>query len=140
MNVNLLLADYAAEANGKLTVVGGGWNFVGPQVGPTALAIIVEVPWGETNRAHQFRVELQDEDGQPALIGPEALPSRIEGQLEVGRPPGHPAGTPFNVPMAINLPPLPLTPDRRYFWVVYIDDQTEPHWKAGFNVRRVGPA
>lgn len=139
MNVIVMLADYAAVTEGKLTLVGGGWSFVGPQIGPIALAILVEVPWGDTNLAHQFLVELQDEDGKPALIGPEAGVFRIEGQLEVGRPPGHPQGTPFNVPMGINLPPLPLTPGRRYIWVVSIDGQTQDHWRAGFNVRPAAP-
>lgn len=135
MKLTFLLADAAQAVEGKLYVLGGGWVFIGPQVGPMALALLVEVPWGEANQKHQVAIELQDVDGQPLRIGPEAQPVRIEAELEVGRPPGHPAGTPFNVPMAINMGPLPLPPGGRYIWVVSIDGHTEPEWQVGFHVR-----
>ena len=98
MKVTLMLADYAAECAGKLTVVGAGWTFIGPQVGPTAVAIILEVPWVEANTAHHVVVELQDPDGKPALVGPQRDTIRIESEVEVGRPPGHPTGVAFIVP------------------------------------------
>ncbi len=136
MKLTILVADYAvATPDGKLTVVGGGWAFVGPQVGPTALAMLVEVPWGDTNREHVLTVELRDEDGNMPLIGPEAQPVRFEAKLEVGRPPGHPPGAPFNVPIALNFPSIPLLPGTRYKWVASIDGETDPNWEAGFNVR-----
>ncbi len=100
-----------------------------------ALAILVEVPWHEANQEHQIVIELQDSDGNAALIGPEAQPMRIEAKLEVGRPPGHPAGSPFNVPMAFNIGPMPLQPGMRYVWVVSIDGATDPNWQVGFHVR-----
>lgn len=135
MKVTFLLADAAQAVDSKLYVLGGGWSFIGPQVGPMALAILVEVPWHEANREHHLVIELQDTDGHPARLGPEAQPLRLEAQLEVGRPPGHPAGSPFNVPLAINLPPMPLSPGTRYVWVVSVDDETDPHWQVGFHVR-----
>ena len=45
MKVTAMLADYAAAADGKLTIVGGGWTVTGPQPVPFAIAILVEVPW-----------------------------------------------------------------------------------------------
>lgn len=140
MKVSLLLADYAATTpDGKLTVVGAGWNMTGPQVGPMAIGMIVEVPWGDTNRPLALALELQDEDGQPARIGPEAQPIRVEGQFEVGRAAGHPAGTPVYMPIAFNFAPLPLQPGRRYVWVVRIADQADDNWRVGFNVRPAAP-
>jgi hypothetical protein len=135
MKVTVILADYAAESQGKLTIVGGGWTFTGPAVGPIAIAALIEVSWAEANEQHKVVIELQDTDGHPARVGPEAQPIRIEAQLEVGRPPGHPPGTPFIVPMALNLPPLPLAPGTRYVWVVSVDGETEENWRVGFHVR-----
>lgn len=140
MRVTILLADAAQAVETKLYILGGGWSFTGPQVGPHAIAILIEVPWHEANREHQLHIELQDADGHAALIGPEAQPLIIEARLEVGRPPGHPAGTPFTVPMAFNLPPLPLQPGTRYVWCVTIDGETDPNWQVGFNVRPQQPA
>ncbi len=139
MKLSVLLADAAQASEGKLYVLGGGWNFTGPQVPPMALALLVEVPWNETNVQHQIVVELQDSDGQPARIGPELQSARIEAQLEVGRPLGHPQGTPLNVPLAFNFPSLPLMPGARYVWVVSIDGETHDHWQAAFNVRPGAP-
>lgn len=139
MKATLVLADAAQAADGKLSVLGGGWNFTGPQVGPSALGVIMEVPWNETNTPHQVVLELQDTDGQPARLGPEAQPLRIETVVEVGRPPGHPPGTSLNVPLAMNLGPLPLIPGQRYVWVLSIDGETEGQWQVAFNVRPTGP-
>jgi hypothetical protein len=137
VKVTLLLADSAQAVSGKLYVLGGGWDVIGPVAGPTAIAMIIEVPYNETNRPHVVRVELQDPDGQPAPVGERGKPIWIETQLEVGRPPGHPPGTPFNVPLAFNLGPITtLQPGARYLWVVSIDGETEESWRAGFNVRR----
>ena len=38
MKVTMLLADYAAVADGKLTIVGGGWSVTGPVSPPFAIA------------------------------------------------------------------------------------------------------
>lgn len=135
MDATLLLADFAQVAEGKLYISGGGWNFVGPKVGPSALAVLVEVPWNEANQKHRWRLELLDEDAKPALIPPDQQPLSIDGEFEVGRPPGHPQGTPLNVPLAINLGPLPLSPGLRYVWVLHIDGTNEEHWRVAFNVR-----
>jgi hypothetical protein len=135
VRVTVLLADSAQAVDTKLYILGGGWSFTGPQVGPQALALLVEVPWHEANRQHQLHIELQDSDGQTARIGPEAQPVIIDAGLEVGRPPGHPAGTPFNVPLAFNLPPLPLVPGSRYVWSISVDGETDPNWQVGFTVR-----
>lgn len=134
-----MLADAAQAVDGKLYVLGGGWTFVGPQLGPMALALVVEVPWHEANQPHQLVIELQDADGQPARIGPAAEPMRFEIGLEVGRPPGHPQGTAFNVPLGINIGPMPLQPGSRYVWVVSIDGESDEDWRAGFNVRPQQP-
>jgi hypothetical protein len=136
VKASVILADAAQTADGKLFVLGAGWSFTGPQVGPMALAILVEVQWHEANQPHSVTIELRDTDGQLVQVGTDKEPLRIEAELEVGRPAGHPIGTPFLAPLAINIPPgLPLEPGRRFVWVVSIDGETDPNWEVGFNVR-----
>jgi hypothetical protein len=138
VRVTLLLCDSAQAVGDKLYILGAGWSFTGPVIGPMALAILVQIPWTETNQPHRVRVELVDADGQPILI--ESDPVLIEGTLEVGRPPGHPAGTPINVPLAFNIPTLALTPGQRFVWRVSVDDQHREEWEVAFNTRAAGPA
>ena len=135
MKMTMLLADAAQAVGGKLYVLGAGWNFTGPEVPPMALAILVEVPWNATNQKHTIHVELQDSDGQAARIGPEGQVIFLDADLEVGRPPGHPQGTPFNIPFAANLGPLPLETGQRYVWAVSLDGERRSECDLGFNVR-----
>ncbi len=135
MKVTLLLADAAQAVEGKLYVLGGGWSVTGPEPSPMAIAVKIEVPWSQTNTKHRLRLELLDSDGT-AVIPPGASEGlRVEGDFEVGRPPGTKPGTPIDVPFAVNLGPLPLTPDTRYVWQLSIDGESHEDWRAAFNTR-----
>lgn len=137
MKATLILADYAMVAENKLTVVGGGWCFTGPDPIPSGIGILIEVPWDQTNQKHTWSLSLKDSDGQ-VWVGPDGNPAQMDGEFETGRPPGHPKGTPINLPVAINLPPFPLTPGSRYVWELVING--EHQWSVAFNVRpRPGP-
>ncbi|HZI90633.1 MAG TPA: hypothetical protein VFD31_03275 [Thermoleophilaceae bacterium] len=136
--MTLLLADFAQVADGKLTVVGGGWNITGPQPSPSALAVIFEVPWDQTNRRHQFKLELMDADGGKVMAespdsGP--VPVCIEGEFEVGRPPGIKPGSSMNFPLALNLPPQPIRPGQQYEWRLAVNGETDDDWRLGFRAR-----
>ena len=61
----MLLADFAQVADGKLTVVGGGWSLTGPEPTPFGIAILVHVPWDQANRRHTLRPPLVHADGLP---------------------------------------------------------------------------
>ena len=80
---------------------------------PLAIALLVEVPWDQTNRRLEWRLELVDSDGYPVLTpdgeGGES-PIMMGGEFEVGRPPGTPHGAPIGLPLGLNLSPLPLAP------------------------------
>lgn len=134
MRATLILADYVAAADGKLTVVGGGWSITVPGASPFALGGIIEVPWSETNRPLRWRLRLQDADGQAvtlqAPLGPQ--PVAIDGLVEVGRPVGAVAGDPLPVPIALNMGPLPLPVDQRFTWILEIDGETDEHWQVSF--------
>jgi hypothetical protein len=137
IRATLLLADSAQAVGGKLYILGGGWNIIGPNPTPSAVAMYVEIPWDLTNVKHHWRLELLDSDGQPAMtptpVGEQ--PVVLEGELEVGRPLGIQPGVGLGVPMAINLGPLPLQPGSRYEWRLSINDDTDENWRLPFSTR-----
>lgn len=132
LRLTLLLADFAQVAEGKLFVSGAGWTFVKPGVAPMAIALLAEVPWDRANHSYTFEIRLYDEDDRPAVT-PDGNQVVISGNLEAGRPPGHPKGAPLTVPLAINVPPLPLAPGRRFEWRVFVDGETRDDWRLAFN-------
>lgn len=138
MRVTMMLADHAATAEGKLYINGGGWSVIGSEPIPMAIAILVQVPWDQTNMRHSLRLELVDSDGDPVLVqGPEGepVPLAIGGDFEVGRPPGITPGVSIDMPFALNLAPTPLPPGGRYVWTLYIDDETREDWRLPFSTQ-----
>jgi hypothetical protein len=139
MKLTLLLADWAEVLNGKLYVMGGGWTETGPTPTPSALAALVEVDWDETNREHTARFTLVDGDNQavtvPTPTGHEPL--FVETKFNVGRPPHVKPGTSFNVPIAINVGPIPLPPGKVYVWRCHLNG--EVHGTATFATRTSPP-
>lgn len=137
MRVTLLLADSAQAVNGKLYILGGGWSITGPDPTVSAIAMKIEVPWDQANRKHHFKLELVDSDDKPVMV-PTLTGDRplvIEGDFETGRPAGLKPGTPLDVPLAINLGPLPLKPDTRFLWRLHIDGRTDEDWQLTFTTR-----
>lgn len=143
----MLLCDHVSVAEGKLFINGGGWSITGPQPAAQAIAIMLGVPWDRANQPINFLLRLLQEDGDPVIQEGPAGPTPLEvgGQFEVGRPPGIRHGTPLDVPLAINLPPLPLPPGNRFSWELSIDGETREDWHLPFSTRsapdgvRIGP-
>lgn len=119
----MMLADSAQAVGGKLYILGGGWSIAGPQPFPSAVAALIQVPWTETNRKHKFSLRVVDGDGKPLMVptpfGEQGF--EMSGEFEVGRPAGIKPGTPIDVPLAVNLGPLPFRPDTQYRWRLAID-------------------
>lgn len=138
--VTMLLADHAEAINGKLYIMGGGWSITGPAPSQSALAIKIEVPWNDTNRRHELKVELLDGDYNPVLVPTPAGNSAlvVTGAFEVGRPPGIIVGSPLDVPFAFNIGPIPLESERRYIWRLSIDGKTDENWQVTFSTRPSG--
>ncbi len=96
----LLTADHAEAVNGKLYMMGGGWDrrgvmdFKQPQ--GFAVVIGVSVPWNDTNRPIPLRMALLDADGG------EVMPP-FQTQLTIGRPPNAQPGQRLRVMMSLNL-------------------------------------
>ena len=105
----MLLCDRAQVAEGKLYVLGGGWNLA--QAGmpvPVEVAVLVAVPWTATNEKHGFGLSLVDDDGQPVEINDNTI--QIAGEFEVGRPPGIKPGTALNQQMVFKFGMFALPP------------------------------
>jgi hypothetical protein len=138
VKATMMLADAAQAAEGKLYILGGGWSVTGPSPSPSAIAVLIQVPWDRTNVEHAFRVELIDSDGDAIVLETEAegaQPVVIEGAFEVGRPPGIKPGVPIDVPLAINVGALPLAPGGRYEWRLSIDGESHEDWRLAFSTR-----
>jgi len=99
----LILANHAEAVNGLLYISGGGWtDHWRPQMpdGQTPISNLgigvgILVPWGETNRKHKITLRIESEDGGPEL-------AQLEGEIEVGRPPGIPEGIDQRAVLGIN--------------------------------------
>ena len=63
----MLLCDAAEASEGKLFILGGGWTITGPGPSPSAVALLIEVPWDQANHRNKLVLELLNEDGQPVI-------------------------------------------------------------------------
>jgi hypothetical protein len=119
----LIMADKAEAINGKLYMIGGGFDRVTilePGALPSYdLALGFLVDYNETNEPHDFGVVLMDADnGQ--VIPP------LGGRIEVGRPPGMVAGQEQRV-MIVFRGPFPVPAVGSYRWVPILDgDEQQP--------------
>lgn len=96
---NALLADFAEVVSGKLYVMGGGWDSFRVAAVPASARIAVaagfRIGWEETNQPAPVRIVIEDDDGKEIV--------RLDGQVNVGRPPGLPPGASQLSQLAANL-------------------------------------
>jgi hypothetical protein len=135
--VTMMLADHVAQAEGKLYIAGGGWTLTGPGAAPSAIAVLIGVPWTLANTKIAFKLALVQQDGEPVQqVGPVGqAPVEIAGELEVGRPAGVKPGTPLDVPLAINVPPLALASGQRFTWNLTLNGESADGWHLSFGTR-----
>jgi hypothetical protein len=95
-----LIADHAEIVNGKLYLMGGGWDHYNAREAPVqmriAVAVGVRVGWEETNLRHPIDVFIEDDDGKEL--------ARVNGGMQVGRPTNLPPGSSQLSQLAVNLP------------------------------------
>ena len=120
-----LLADAVQVLQGKLYVLGGGWNtlFVNsfPARHPSlGVGLRVRVPWSWTDRPLKLGVDLQNEDGGRILPGPP-----IQQGLKVGRPPGLPDGSDIVVARSFTFNNLTFPHAGGFSFVVSVDDRVD---------------
>lgn len=132
LTVDMLLCDSAQVAGGKLFILGGGLASIGPKPQPLAIALQITVPWDRANVAHDWRIDLVDEDGQAVQIN--GKPVVLKGRFEAGRPAGLQPGSPLGVSLAINLSPFPIAGGRSYAFALSINEERRPDWRVRFFV------
>lgn len=135
IQATLLLADAAQAVDNKLYVIGGGWSTLnGPA--PTAVALVLKVPWDQTNETHNLKLELLDSDGHPVEIptpvGDQSI--TLENAFEVGRPAGIAKGSTIDLSLAFTIGPLPLV-NGRYEWRLTIGNESPDDWRLPFQVQ-----
>ena len=95
----LMLSDHAEVVNGKLYMMGGGYDrrYISDIKTPVTLTTVVSVlvPWNLTNQAHSVKLRLETEDG--TMQGQE-----VQGNLTVGRSAQAISGQLFRVMAVIN--------------------------------------
>ncbi len=127
-----LLADAVQVLQGKLYVLGGGWNtlFVAgfPARHPSlGVGLRVRVPWSWTDRPLKIGIDLQEEDGARILPGPP-----IAQGVKVSRPPGIPDGSDVVLARSFTFNNLVFPKAGAYSFVLSLDD--EPADRLRFNV------
>ncbi len=98
----LTLANHAEAVNGLLYLSGAGWTDLMRPIPPggtpppniIGIALAILVPWGETNKRHRVVIRIENDDGNELM--------KVEGDVEMGRPPGTVQGSDFRGVMAIN--------------------------------------
>jgi hypothetical protein len=94
----LLLADHSEAINGKVYMVGGGWNVLRlpelPHEWGFHITLGLDVGWDETNTSHDIAISVHDPDGHEVGDG-------LAAEFEAGRPPGMPAGQEQRLVMSI---------------------------------------
>src|SRR5690348_12556936 len=93
----LILADRAEALNGKLYMMGGGWDVLAPpKAGEPvsfSVALGILVPWLATNIDHRCIVQLEDADGRKLVD--------LNFNFKTGRPPNMEQGAPQRVMVAL---------------------------------------
>jgi hypothetical protein len=93
----LMTADFAEVVQGKVYMMGAGWDKFAPLAYPAVmrigLAAGIRVPYLESNVPHHLSVTLRSGDGADLF--------KIDGDLETGRPAGS-RGESILVPLAVN--------------------------------------
>lgn len=128
-----LLADAVQVVQGKLYVLGGGWDtlFVPgfparfPSLG---VGLRVRVPWSWADQVVMIGVDLQDEDGGRVLPSPPL----VQG-VKVSRPPGIPEGSDLGVARSFTFNNLTFPHEGAYSFVISIDQQVASRLR--FSVR-----
>lgn len=137
MDAKVLLCDFAEVSGGKLFITGAGISLIAssstqsPYPINLCLAVLVQIPWNETDADHLLTIELVSEaDGsQRRLMLSDQLPEQADpadrGMIAVvftaRRLPTMVDGEESMMPMSIPLFGLPLPDYGQYFFSVRID-------------------
>lgn len=130
-----LLADAVQVVQGKLYVLGGGWDtlFVTdfPARYPTlGLGLRVRVPWSWTDQVLVIGVDLQDEDGGRVLPTPP-----VAQGVKVARPQGIPEGSDVGVARSFTFNNLSFPGPGAYSFVVLLNNEVASRLRFSVRLR-----
>lgn len=111
---------------------------------PMAIGAVIEVPWDETGRPHQWTLRLLDADGHdvslPTIVEPAASMEpqtqavQVSGQIDIGRlPSDYPEAIPLNLALAINFGPVALPSGQRFTFALEIDGLPAENGQVSFS-------
>ncbi len=128
----IIMADSAEVVNGKLYLMGGGWDhLVVNQPFPTqqliSIAVSFSVGWDETNIRQPMEIRIEDMEGKQL--------ARVNGEIEAGRPRGITPGQAQRVQLAFKLPLRIEKPDR-FSVTALIADEIAGHASFGITAGR----
>ncbi len=111
-----MLADAAQVQNGKLYILGGGFDTITARKLPMvyralSLALVAEVDPDERHRDLEIHIRLIDEDGTDTGV-------QARGKLRVGSPPNLPPGSTSIVPMVSPFYNVQFTDAKGYAFVI----------------------
>lgn len=131
MRMIAMLANHAEVSDGRLYVSGGGWDQLPVQPGSPApwmvncgLALLIKVPWTDTNRQHILAIDFLDEDDQPVPLGDGTGSLHAEFPFSAGRDANVMEGSEQSVAMAVNLAALPVARLGAFNFRLQIDGET----------------
>lgn len=134
VEAQIILCDAAvADPSGKIHMLGAGWSVTSSPTAPSAVAVLLKIPWDRANVQIPLELVLLDSDGRPAEVPSDAGPAQVRhaGQVEVGRPAGLAHGSMIDAAFALSIPPLPILAGR-YQWRLDVGGTVE---SAFFEVR-----
>jgi len=119
----LVLADWAAVAEGKHYIQGAGWDTLFAQSFPVvhqamSVAVRVRVPWTDTNVQHVLELDIIDADGRSILPEP---PGTLRAPLTMGRPAHTPPGNDQVAPLVFNLHRVQFAAPGAYAMVLRVE-------------------
>lgn len=133
-----LLADAVQASQGKLFVLGGGWDVLTVRSLPArhpsmGIGLRVRVPWGWPGESVRLDVELQDEDGKSVL------PGSLSAPVPVRRPDHLPEGQDLTVVRALTFTNVIFRNEGAYSFVVSIDGEVKERLRFMVRVRVAKP-
>jgi hypothetical protein len=135
IGITAFLADSAEAVNGKLYVLGAGWDQLVVSSLPAvqqrvALGVLLQVGWNDTDVEHDVTLRLETEDGAPVLLArnvPGAPPgtavAAIGHRFTAGRSALVRAGDAQTLPVTFTINDLLLERVGGYSWVIEVDGE-----------------
>lgn len=133
--ITAFLADSAEAVNGKLYVLGAGWDMLVVSEVPAvqqrvAVGVLVQVGWNDTELEHDVTLRLETEDGEPVPLArhaagmpPGTSVAAIGHRFTTGRGTLVRAGDAQTHPVTFTINDLLLDRVGGYSWVIGVDGE-----------------